>query len=461
MTIISVLSGCLPSPKPNSFQDILNRGTLRVGTLYGNTSYYIGPQGPVGFEYELAKKYADSMGLKLQIVPSYNLEELFPKIENGEVDILAAGLTITPERLKKYRFSPSYSSSSQHLIFKQGAFWPKTLDEVKGSLVVTAHSSHAEFLSSVQQKYPNLSWQETNEYDSDELIEAVQQERLDYTIADSITLAINRRYYPEVSSAITLQDEKPLAWVVSKHSDDSLFASLVEFFGKAHHDGTLLTLEDKYYGHIQSFDYVDTRTFIKAIDNKLPKYQSLFEQYGEDIDWRFLAAISYQESHWNPEATSYTGVRGLMMLTLPTAKQVGVTSRTDPEQSIRGGAKYFQQMIKKIPARIKEPDRRWFALAAYNIGWGHLEDARIITQRKGGDPDRWVEVKESLPLLKQRKYYKNTKYGYARGDEPVRYVENIRAYYDTLVFMTEKKSEMANSFSPAINMPEEAVSSPN
>ena len=155
--------------------------------------------------------------------------------------------------------------------------------------------------------------------------------------------------------------------------------------------------------------------------------------------------MSYQESHWNPRAVSPTGVRGLMMITLTTAKQLGVKNRMDPEQSINGGAKYFQKVFKRIPSEIPEPDRTWFTLAAYNIGWGHVEDARKITLTQGGDADRWVDVKERLPLLRQRKYYKSTRYGYARGDEPVQYVDNIRRYYETLVWMTEEESRDRSS----------------
>ena len=439
MALVLLLSACTGDNKPSELQEIVKRGTLKVGTLYGPNSYYIDSEGKKGFEYELAKKFADHLGVELEIIPSYSLNELFPKIENGEVDVLAAGLEVTDDRLEKYRFAPSYTEISQKLVFKQGKEWPRNLEDVQGNLVVVDNSSHAETLTRLKEKYPNLSWTVTDEFDADELLQEVLEERIDFTVADSNTLAINRRYYPQISIAVTVQDERPLAWMLSKDVDLGLLTSLVEFFGEVHHDGTLLTLEDKYYGHIQEFNYVNTVTFIESVETKLPKYQKLFERYGSEMDWRFLAAISYQESHWDPHARSYTGVRGMMMLTLPTAKQMGVKSRLDAEQAIRGGAKYLQQLINRIPDRIKNPDRKWFALAAYNVGWGHMEDARRLTERLGGDPDRWVDVKESLPLLKQRKYYKNTKYGYARGDEPVRYVENIRAYYDTLVFLDEQQ----------------------
>ena len=433
-----LLSGCGPTKEKASLQRILERGYVKVGTLYGPNSYYLGAEGPLGFEYELAKKYADYLGVDLEIVPSYNLEELFPKLNNGDVDFLAAGLSVTDKRLKQFNFSPSYHLISQKVVFKQGNEWPRELADLNGTLMVTSGSSHVENLEKLKLIHPNLTWQETTELDNEELLMKVLDDEVDYTVIDSNVLAMSRRYYPELSIAFTIKDSSPLAWVVSKESDASILASQIEFFGKVHHDGTLLALDDKYYGHVEEFDYVDTRLFLRAVENKLPKYQAMFEKHSQDIDWRLLAAISYQESHWEPHARSYTGVRGMMMLTLVTAKQMGIASRLDAEQSIIGGAKYFKRMIKKMPERIPEPDRTWFALASYNVGFGHLNDARIITQRQGGDPDRWFDVKSRLPLLKQKKYYKKTKYGYARGDEPVKYVESIRRYYESLMFLDDR-----------------------
>jgi membrane-bound lytic murein transglycosylase F len=432
------LTGCQPVQPQANLQRIIDRGYVTVGTLYGNTSYYLDAQGAAGFEYELAQKYANYLGVELKMLPSYNLNELFTKLDNGEVDFLAAGLSVTKERLARYHFAPSYDEISQKLVFKQGGKRPRKLADLIGQLKVVEQSSHVENLLALKKSNAGLTWSETAELDSEELLLNVLSGEIDYTVVDSNTLAINRRYYPEISIGFTIRKAEPLAWMLSKNTDNSILASLIEFFGQVHHNGVLLALDDKYYGHIEEFNYVDTRMFIKAIEKKLPKYQALFEKYGQEIDWRLLAAVSYQESHWDPHARSYTGVRGMMMLTLPTAKQMGIKSRLDAEQSIRGGAKYFKQLIARMPARIPEPDRLWFALASYNIGLGHLNDAREITKKQGGDPDRWVEVKERLPLLKQKKYYKKTRYGYARGDEPVNYVENIRRYYDTLTWMDDQ-----------------------
>ncbi|MFT5758530.1 MAG: membrane-bound lytic murein transglycosylase F [Alteromonadaceae bacterium] len=435
LALCFMLLGCQPREEHASLQRILERGYVSVGTLYGATSYYLEANGPNGFEYDLAKKYADSLGVKLVIVPSYHIEDLFLKLDSAEVDFLAANLSVTPKRRENYLFAPSYDHVSQKLVFKQGNERPRKLKDLTGKLVVTTGTSHAENLAHLKKTNADLTWQETVDLDSEELLIQILSDEIDYTVIDSNALAISRRYYPEISIGFTIKKPEPLAWVVTKQQDNSILASLVEFFGRVHHDGTLLALDDKYYGHIEQFNYVDTRMFIKAVENKLPKYQAIFEKHGQEIDWRLLAAISYQESHWNPHARSHTGVRGMMMLTLPTAKQMGIKSRLDAEQSIRGGAKYFKQMIERMPDRVPYPDRLWFALASYNVGLGHLNDARKITRAQGGDPDRWVEVKSRLPLLKQKKYYKKTKYGYARGDESVNYVENIRRYYDTLEWM--------------------------
>ena len=459
--LLTALFSCNEKSQQASLARIIERGYVSVGTLYGPNSFYL--QGNdvqasqlknshlqsnnqvntyAGYEYELAKKYADYLNVELKIVPSYSLDELFIKLNTGEVDLLAAGLSVTDKRLSRFRFAPSYEKVSQKLVFKQGNVRPRKLSDLSGKLMVTANSSHAENLQALKLVNPDLNWIETNDFDSEELLTKLLNDEIDYTIIDSNTLAVNRRYYPEISVGFTIKKAEPLAWMVAKNSDDATLASLVEFFGEVHHDGTLLALDDKYYGHIEEFNYVETRTFIKAVETKLPKYRPMFEKYGQEIDWRLLAAISYQESHWRPHARSHTGVRGMMMLTLATAKQMGIKSRLDAEQSIQGGSKYFKRMIAKMPDRIPSPDRIWFALASYNVGFGHLNDARIITQQQGGDPDRWVEVKTRLPLLQQKKYYKKTKYGYARGKEPVNYVENIRRYYDTLTWLDNKSKAL-------------------
>ena len=413
-----------------------------MGTTYGLTTYYNGATGPVGFEYELADGFADYLGVKLEVFPYYNLNELFPQLQNSHLDVIAAGITVSPERYQAFKFGPGYQRVSEKLVFKQGNKWPRKIEDLTGELIIVSGSSHNESLSTLQQTHAELSWQETDEKDTEELLEMVLEDKLDYTVADSNILALMRRRSPELAIGFSVSPEYDIAWAVNKQQDDSLLAAMIEYFGIIQSNGTLAALEDKYFGHVRQFNYVDTREFIKSARSTLPDFQLWFKQYSGDLDWRLLAAMSYQESHWRPNAKSVTGVRGMMMLTLATAKELGIVSRLDPEQSIKGGAKYLAKILKRIPDRIMAPDRLWFALASYNVGFGHLEDARVLTQRQGANPDMWVDVKIRLLQLRQKKYYKTTRYGYARGNEAVAYVDNIRRYYDTLVWLDEQQPQM-------------------
>lgn len=439
LLVLIWLCGCSPVAKQSQLFNIYQMDTLKVGILHGPTSYYIGVDGPTGFELELSQALADKLGVKLELYPSYHLDELLQKLDNGQVDYIAGGLTLTELRKGKYRASPAYRWISEVLVFKQGNTWPRNVNELSDTVMVVKDSSHAETLQQLSEQYPDLNWQQHPTLDADEILQQVVDGNIAYTVTDSNQLALNRRMYPNLSIAFTVRDNLPVSWLLAENSDDSLYAVLIEFFGAMYQGGELIALEDRYFGHIQQFDYVDTLAYIEAIEQTLPQYKPWFEQYAGELDWRMLAALSYQESHWNPKAKSPTGVRGLMMLTLPTAQQMGVTSRLDPHQSIRGGSRYLHRLVTRIPERIAMPDRLWFALASYNIGWGHVEDARVITQRQGGDPDKWLDVKQHLPSLRVKSVYQTTKYGYARGDEAVSYVENIRRYYDTLLWVDERQ----------------------
>ncbi len=443
--LIWMLIGCEQTKRPSTLENVLQSGVLKVGTNYGLTTYYNGATGPEGFEYELADGFAQYLGVRLEVFPYYTLNELFPQLESHHLDLIAAGISVTPERAAQFRFGPAYQQVSQKLVFKQGNERPRSAADLSKELMVVAGSSHAETLRRFKPYHDNLQWQETDEKDAEELMEMVVDGELEYTIADSNILAILRRRYPELSIGFTINKEQGVAWALNKHQDDSLLAALIEYFGLIQADGRLAALEDKYFGHVRQFNYVDTREFIRAARSVLPKYRPLFETHAKDLDWRLLAATSYQESHWKPNAKSPTGVRGMMMLTLATAKDLGVESRLDPQQSIRGGAEYLSSLVRRIPARIQEPDRLWFALAAYNVGLGHLEDARVLTERQGGNPDMWVDVKQRLPMLRQKKYYKTTRYGYARGNEAVTYVDNIRRYYDTLVWLDGQSEDVLDA----------------
>lgn len=441
LILASLLAACQPAPDPAKLHQVKDSGVLKVGILFNPTSYYVDQDGPAGFEYDLIQAFGEYMEVELELIPSYHVAELLQKLEAGQVDILVGGLTVTKERSEKFRYAPPYQYVSQKLVYKQGRDRPTNFEQVDSTITVAAQTSHHETMSKLAESYPDINIAVSQDADPNELLEMLMDGSIDFTIADSHNLSLVRRYYPDISVAFTVEEEQPLSWLLQKNRDDSLYAILIDFFGDMHVSGELTALEDRYFGHVEKFNYVDTRLFMKAVDEVLPTYQEWFEQYAGDLDWRLVAAQSYQESHWDPRAKSPTGVRGIMMLTQPTAKQMGVKSRLDAESNIRGGAKYLQRLLNRIPARISEHDRPWFALAAYNLGWGHVQDGRKLTKQQGGDPDKWVDVKKYLPLLRQKRFYKNTRYGFARGDEAVTYVSNIRRYYDTLIWIDEKSEQ--------------------
>jgi len=453
----------------NKLEQIKHRGSLKVLTRLDPTTYYEGPEGPTGLEYDLVTKFAKQLGVKVKFIFPDTFDTLLGQIANNQADIAAAGLTITKERKQFLRFAPPYQNITEQVIYRSGTKRPKNIKDLsQGILEVVKGTSHIATLNKLKKQHPELNWIENAELDTDGLLYLVNEGLIDYTVADSHQVAIFRSYYPKLYIAFNLTKPQQLAWALPLSSDDSLYQEVAKFFARIKKDGTLQSLIEKHYGHTGNLNYVGNCTFRKHVLERLPKYEALFRQAAKKhiLDWRLLAAISYQESHWNPKAKSPTGVKGLMMLTKGTAKQLGIKDRTDPAQSIEGGALYFKQRLKKIPERIKEPDRTWFALASYNVGFGHLEDARILTQRRGGDPDKWIDVKKNLPLLSQRKWYKKTKHGYARGKEPVRYVENIRSYYHLLTWLTkddkisktvmsekEKKAPAATNTGLNINSP--------
>ncbi len=442
LTSLMLLAGCERFNKTTHLEKIQQAGVLRVGTLFGPVTFnYQGDQA-AGFDYELAKQFAEYLGVELDMAPAYSLNELFPELDSGNLDFVASGLTLTKARAEKYRSAPPYYQATQTLVYRKGDFRPRSLDKVNNKILVVKDSNHEELLKSLKAQYPNLTWETTVDDDHEELLRKVADKEVSFAIVNNTTLARNQRYYPILAEALKLDNEQPVAWLLRKNRDDSLYSALIEFLGQKHKDGTIAKLDEKYFGHVQKFDFVDTRSFLKSAEKRLPKYQGYFEKYAsEDWDWLLLASISYQESHWKPDARSPTGVRGMMMLTQPTAKSVGVKNRLDPEQSIQGGAKYLVKLMKRIPDSINDGEKKWFALASYNLGFGHVMDARRLTRLRGGDPDHWADVKETLPLLQRSKWYKKTRYGYARGGEAKHYVNNIRQYQESLTWLVSKQKE--------------------
>nr|WP_232818201.1 membrane-bound lytic murein transglycosylase MltF [Zobellella maritima] len=453
-----LLSACdVRENMPSQQAGILARGELRVGTLYHPLYYFLRKQGEDGLDYELARQFAEQLGVRLTMVPAYHLNELFNLLDEGKVDMLAAGLVNSPLRRQHYRFGPSYYEVAQTLVYRKGQPRPTELSQVTGEIRVLAGSSQAEWLHRLAPEHPELHWETRRDADAEELLRQVAEGDTDFALVEDTLLARTQRYYPNIAAAFTLSEPLPVAWVLKQQADDSLYSSMLDFFDARQDDGTLARLNEKYFGHIQDFDYVDTRTFLRRTEDRLPRYRPLFKRHAGKLDWRLLAAVSYQESHWDPQARSYTGVRGMMMLTEDTAALLGVENRLDPEQSIEGGARYLNQLKARLPDSIPEDERIWFALAAYNMGLGHVLDVRRLTRQRGQDPNSWTEVKENLVLLHQPKWYRQTRHGYARGREALHYVNNIRQYYHSLQWLIGPQTDPAintvRSEPPAASLP--------
>lgn len=428
-------------PTPPLLDQVKQQGELVVATQVGPTTYYKELDLETGFEFELAKSFAAFLDVKLKIVPYSDLGALLADVKSGKVHMAAAGLTITPERSASLRFSSPYQQITQELVYKLGSSRPTQIEDLYDRrILVLANSSHAENLKQLQQEHPRLQWQSVENASALQLLQQVNEGKADLAVMDSNVFFSYRSLFPELRKAFDIKGPEPLAWAFSGTQDASLFTMAELFFNQETESGALEELRVRFFGH-RDFDYVGARTFLSHLDNRLNQFEDDFRKVAKEVnlDWRLLAAIGYQESLWNPNAISPTGVRGLMMLTKRTANEMGVTNRRDPTQSIYAGARYFKKLYERLPAEISEPHRTWFALAAYNVGYGHLMDARRLARGAGQDGNDWFVVRERLPLLLQHEVYSKTRHGYARsGAQSVVYVRNIRRYYDALVWATER-----------------------
>ncbi|MDG9882142.1 MULTISPECIES: membrane-bound lytic murein transglycosylase MltF [Pseudomonas] len=461
-----MLGACVE--KPSTLERIKEDGVLRVITRNSPATYFQDRNGETGFEYELVKRFADDLGVELQIETADNLDDIFTRLgqPNGPV-LAAAGLVSSEQRKTQARFSHPYLEVTPQVIYRNGKTRPTNAAGLVGKrIMVLKGSSHAEQLADLKKQYPGLEYEESDQVEVVDLLRMVDEGQIDLTLVDSNELAMNQVYFPNVRVAFDLGDARDQRWAVAAGEDASLLNEINAFLDKVEKNGTLQRLKDRYYGHVDVLGYVGAYTFAQHLQERLPRFEKHFRNSAkqEQVDWRLLAAIGYQESMWQPEVTSKTGVRGLMMLTQRTAQAMGVSNRLDPVQSIRGGAKYFTYVKDQLDDSIKEPDRTWFALAAYNVGSGHLDDARKLAEREGLNPNRWLDVKKMLPRLAQKKWYSKTKYGYARGGEPVHFVANIRRYYDILTWVTQPQLEgqvaEGNLHVPGVNKDKPAEQSP-
>ncbi|MGB7598307.1 MAG: membrane-bound lytic murein transglycosylase MltF [Gallionella sp.] len=395
-------------------------------------------------ERELARMFAEHMHSSLELIPL--AQDEIPAALRRHLAHFAAVPFRRENNPAALQFGPTYQSVRELLVCNNDVPRITSLSDLKGKeVMVAAGSAHEEALREAQRMFPSLHWLAERDLTTQDLLAEVGDGSLDCAAANELQFADALNYHPNLVAELDIVPASDLAWVFPGNADSDLVKQVQDFFTSIQQDGTLHRLLDRYYGNTRRLDKMDAAAFITGIHTILPRFRRYFDEAATltGMDWRLLAALSYQESQWDPLATSYTNVRGMMMLTGDTADLMNVGNRLNPRESIIAGAKYLEMLKEQLPDRITEPDRTWFALAAYNQGASHLEDARILTKRAGLNPDSWADVKKWMPLLNRPKYYKILKHGYARGGEAVILVESIRSYYEMLKRLEPGRTETA------------------
>jgi membrane-bound lytic murein transglycosylase F len=434
-----VLAGLLLAPllltacgKDRALERILATGSITVITRNNANCYYTYREQRMGFEYDLAKAFADFLEVELKVTTAGPTRQLFRSLDNGSADVAAAGITITSPKSQLVDFSSGYLPVEQMVIVPRENTRIKNVRDLAGTTIhVRRGAGYEDTLKRLVREGLDLKIKTVGNL-TEEIIQAVAEGQIEATVADSHIALLSRRYYPDVRIAFSIGQPRDLGWAVKK-GEKALLEKINEFFKIIKQNGTFDTIYNRYYAFIERFDHFDIKNFFDRIETRLPQYEKPIKKAAKqyNFDWRLIAALVYQESQFNPWAKSFSGVRGLMQLTEATAEEMGVNNRLNPDESIMGGVRYLRQ-LHDLYDSASEPDRTLIALAAYNVGKGHIIDARELAGKKHLDPNKWSSLEKTLPLLERPEYQAQIRFGYCRGGEPVFHVKNIWTYYDIL-----------------------------
>lgn len=426
--ILGLIALSLPMPSQSpGVEKIIDKNVITVATYQSPSTLYNYGGESFGLEYALAKRFSQSLGVHLHIKPYTNINDIYRAVEQGEADFAAANLTPEKIHYKTLRVSIPYQQAETLLISRASQSSPQSLAELSSQgarIFLSANSLNNDQFNKFQSTYQHIQWTRSPYTNTDYFLDELSKGQLDYVVLNSTDYELYRPLYPELKAGLKLTEPQAFRWVFSKRSDDSLFIAAHNFLSETLKNDEVKTINDQLYAHLDKFNVANAKTFQEHIKSRLPAYKDSFEKAAEKyhFDWRLLAAISYQESTWNPQAVSPTGVRGLMMLTQKTARELGVTNRKDPNQSIFGGAAYLRKLVDREPDTLGQNQKIWFSLAAYNAGYGMVMDARRLAKKQGIDPYNWQLVKGYLANLPGRYHNK--------------YVANIRRYYELLLWAT-------------------------
>jgi len=442
------------APKTTSLLPPDEAGELVVIVRPGPVVYYPGPNGTLaGLDVDLVREFASEKKMPLRFVLADSAAAVIAAVASGTAHLGAGGLFRPQVRVGVEASAPSgadataarvepdvtwtagFATAEPVLIYNRDGYRPARWGDLDGETVAYADDDAAFVpeIAAARSAHPAISWQQLAAPTA-ALISQVSDGTLSYAIVGSIAASLARNIYLDFDVAFAAGDAREVAWAVSPRYA-KLRDELDAFLARLRRNGTLTRLVERYIPAGPQIQRIDAGILHERVKTLLPQYRGLFHDAQErtGVEWRLLAAVAYQESQWDPSATSETGVRGFMQITEETAKRLGVRNLLDPAENVLAAARYLREIKDKLPARIAEPERTWMTLAAFNIGLGHLEDARILAQRQKLNPDLWIDVKKVFPLLALPEYFAQAKLGYARGGMPVVFVDRVRAYYDVLL----------------------------
>jgi len=417
------------------------RGKLRVSTDYNSTNYFIYKGRAMGFQYELLKELAEHLDVKLELNVENDLSSAFSNLENGDIDLIGMNLSITQDRKDRFNFTLPHSQSKQVLIQRKASV-NDSLPIVRNQLELGDKLIHVQQASAYVERLNNLSneigrsihIEKMENIEVEQLIEMVANGEIDYTIADQNVAIVNTNYYPNIDIATEVSFPQDMAWALRKGSDELTEAInqwLKDFKGSAKYN----QIYRKYFLSSR----IETRhnsEYFTLKSGKISKYDGLIKKNSKliDWDWRLLSALISQESHFNPNAKSWVGAFGLMQLMPETAFRYDVDEDSKPEENLEAGVKHLKYLSRRLDKiLIDKKDKLKFMLAAYNVGLGHILDARRLAKKNGQDPDLWKGSVAYYLLNKSKpEFYKDpvVRYGYCRGEEPYKYVNNILSIYE-------------------------------
>lgn len=429
----------LHEPAPLALGDldaIKERKVLRVLTRNNAATTFLHRGKQVGFEYELVKEFARSIGCRVQLVIPPGYGDLVPWLLEGRGDIIAASLVVMGRRQRRVAFTHPYLKADQVVVARAGV--AEEIDSLKDlsgmTLAVRRSSPYRQTLEYLRHArgLPVKVKEVPESLETEELIDGVAEGTYEATVAVSHILEIALAWREDVAGALSIGEPLDIAWAV--RPEDTALLQAADAFLSRHGKGSLFlnVLRKKYF--------TDAVRVSRRVKNRpeetgrISPWDDTFRKYGSDtgIDWRLLAAQAYQESQFRPSARSWAGAVGLMQVLPRTARELGTgQDLLDPEVSIRAGALYMRKLMDDYFDDLPDEEMRVrFALGAYNAGPGHIRDGRRLASEKGYDPNRWFgHVETVLPLLSRGAYASRAAYGYCRCRETVEYVRRIEERY--------------------------------